>query len=133
MFNPDDYKLDVDCMAFPNDQTKWFFRCVIGGMPIDSKRTYTKGSGAYKAGENWLRKNIYKPHVKAVTGLTKRQSEVLDFIISFHSKNSYPPTRKEIAEKFRFNTNAAFEHVKGLEKRGVIKVIPNTSRGIVFL
>ena len=42
-----------------------------------------------------------------------------------------PPTRADIAKEFGFKSpNAAEEHLRSLQKKGVIEIIPGTSRGI---
>jgi repressor LexA len=42
-----------------------------------------------------------------------------------------PPTRAEIARSLKFRSaNAAEEHLRALERKGVIELLPGTSRGI---
>jgi len=63
--------------------------------------------------------------------LTKRQTEVLDFIKHQMINHGLPPTRVEIAEHFDFKSaNAAEDHVKALEAKGHIRVLKGISRGI---
>jgi repressor LexA len=63
--------------------------------------------------------------------LTPRQAEVLALIKTNISDSGMPPTRAEIAHKLGFKSaNAAEEHLKALAKKGVIEIIPGTSRGI---
>ncbi len=63
--------------------------------------------------------------------LTRRQAEVLDVIRSHIADTGYPPTRADIASELGFRSaNAAEEHLKALARKGAIKVIPGTSRGI---
>ena len=63
--------------------------------------------------------------------LTKRQDEVLNLIKSHIADTGYPPTRAEIAKRLRFKSpNASEEHLKALHRKGAIKLIPGTSRGI---
>ena len=63
--------------------------------------------------------------------LTPRQSEILQFIQSFIDKAGMPPTRAEISEALGFKShNAAEEHLRALERKGAIALIPGTSRGI---
>lgn len=65
--------------------------------------------------------------------MTERQAEILGFIRSFIEANKYPPTRKEIASHFGFKSvNAAYAHVRALERLGVIEVKAGISRGIVI-
>ena len=63
--------------------------------------------------------------------LTPRQQEVLDLIKSTMLDTGMPPTRAEIARQLGFRSaNAAEEHLKALAKKGVIEILPGTSRGI---
>lgn len=63
--------------------------------------------------------------------LTPRQQEVLDLIKSTMLDTGMPPTRAEIARQLGFRSaNAAEEHLKALAKKGVIDILPGTSRGI---
>lgn len=63
--------------------------------------------------------------------LTPRQQNVYDFIVKTMSELGYPPTRAEIARALGFRSpNAAEEHLRALNKKGVIRMIPGTSRGI---
>ncbi|MCC2617001.1 transcriptional repressor LexA [Aestuariibacter halophilus] len=63
--------------------------------------------------------------------LTPRQEEVLNLIKSTMSQTGMPPTRAEIARQLGFRSaNAAEEHLKALARKGVIEILPGTSRGI---
>ncbi|MDZ5615050.1 hypothetical protein U2261_10560 [Achromobacter xylosoxidans] len=63
--------------------------------------------------------------------LTKRQTEIMDFIMFYIESNGLPPSRVEISEAFGFRSpNAADDHLKTLSKKGYIKLIPRISRGI---
>lgn len=66
--------------------------------------------------------------------LTPRQTQVLDIIKAHMQQTGMPPTRAEIANILGFRSaNAAEEHLKALAKKGVISVMPGTSRGIRLL
>ncbi|MGL4250818.1 MAG: transcriptional repressor LexA [Aeromonas sp.] len=66
--------------------------------------------------------------------LTPRQAEVLTLIKANMNETGMPPTRAEIAQKLGFKSaNAAEEHLKALAKKGVIEIMPGTSRGIRLL
>jgi len=66
--------------------------------------------------------------------LTPRQAEVLELIKANMNETGMPPTRAEIAQKLGFKSaNAAEEHLKALAKKGVIEIMPGTSRGIRLL
>ena len=63
--------------------------------------------------------------------LTTRQSEILNFIQAFMEEAGMPPTRAEIARELGFRSvNAAEEHLRAVQRKGVIDLIPGTSRGI---
>jgi repressor LexA len=65
--------------------------------------------------------------------LTNRQSEVLEFIKDYKSKNSYLPTMREIADYFKISVKAAYDHIKALEKKEVIKCNLRRSRSIEII
>ena len=66
--------------------------------------------------------------------LTPRQAEILEFIQEFAEEEGCPPTRAEIAEAFGFRSaNAAEEHLRALERKGMIELVPGSSRGIRLL
>lgn len=66
--------------------------------------------------------------------LTIRQSQIFKYIKRYMAKHGYPPTRAEIREQFKFKSNnAVTDHLKSIEKRGWIKIIPMISRGIKIL
>jgi len=63
--------------------------------------------------------------------LTPRQSEILLFLQEFIEEAGMPPTRAEIARGLGFRSvNAAEEHLRALQRKGVIELVPGTSRGI---
>lgn len=63
--------------------------------------------------------------------LTPRQTEVLELIKANMRETGMPPTRAEIASRLGFRSaNAAEEHLKALARKGVIEILPGTSRGI---
>lgn len=66
--------------------------------------------------------------------LTVRQSEILRFIRRTIGRNGMPPTRAEICEALGFRSpNAAEEHLRALERKGAIEMVPGASRGIRIL
>ena len=63
--------------------------------------------------------------------LTNRQQQILDFIRDTMETEGFPPTRAEIAGALGFRSvNAAEDHLKALERKGAIRILPGTSRGI---
>lgn len=66
--------------------------------------------------------------------LTARQSEILQLIKDTIQDTGMPPTRAEIAKILGFKSaNAAEEHLKALAKKGMIKIMAGTSRGIKLI
>jgi repressor LexA len=65
--------------------------------------------------------------------LTARQKEVLDFISSYIDSHAYPPTIREIAERFSISVKGAYDHVKALEKKSFLKLGENRSRALELL
>jgi repressor LexA len=63
--------------------------------------------------------------------LTPRQSQILEMIQEFIAETGMPPTRADIANELGFKSaNAAEEHLRALQKKGVLDLIPGASRGI---
>jgi repressor LexA len=63
--------------------------------------------------------------------LTPRQSQILDMIQEFINETGMPPTRAEIARSLGFKSaNAAEEHLRALQRKGVLELVPGASRGI---
>lgn len=68
---------------------------------------------------------------KETSVLTPRQAEILDFVRRALVESGAPPTREEIADAFGFRSlNAAEQHLQALQKKGLIELVPGTSRGI---
>ena len=63
--------------------------------------------------------------------LTRRQAEILAMIRARIEQQGSPPTRAEIARHFGFRSpNAAEAHLRALARKGAIKLLDGTSRGI---
>jgi len=63
--------------------------------------------------------------------LTSRQAEVLQMIADFLQATGFPPTRAEIAKQLGFRSpNAAEDHLRALERKGYIEMLPGASRGL---
>ena len=77
----------------------------------------------------YLEKNTREK--KAMDELTPRQAEVLQLIVDFLQSTGFPPTRAEIAQQLGFRSaNASEEHLRALERKGYIDMLPGASRGI---
>ena len=62
--------------------------------------------------------------------LTPRQRQILEMIQEFISETGMPPTRAEIASELGFKSaNAAEEHLRALQRKGVLDLLPGASRG----
>src|ERR1700742_4136701 len=65
------------------------------------------------------------------TDLTPRQTQILRLIQRRIADTGMPPTRAEISKELGFKSaNAAEEHLRALARKGVIALMPGTSRGI---
>lgn len=66
--------------------------------------------------------------------LTKRQALILDYIYEYAADCGYPPTIRQIGEKFGIKSpNGVADHLKALARKGEIHLHPNTARGIELL
>ncbi len=66
--------------------------------------------------------------------LTGKQREVLGFIRGFIAKHGLPPTVREIGERFKVTPRAAFDHLRALERKGMLQrraTAGRTSRSLV--
>jgi repressor LexA len=63
--------------------------------------------------------------------LTPRQRQILFLIQKIIRETGMPPTRAEIAKTLQFKSvNAAEDHLRALERKGAIEIVPGASRGI---
>ena len=66
--------------------------------------------------------------------LTPRQAEILQLIRDSIEIEGRPPTRAEIARAFGFRSaNAAEDHLRALERKGLIEIDSGAARGIRLL
>jgi|WetSurMetagenome_2_1015567.scaffolds.fasta_scaffold145853_2 repressor LexA len=65
--------------------------------------------------------------------LTKKQKKILEFISKFVEENSYPPTLKEIASKFKLTIGTIQDHVYALQRKGYLEKKPDTARGFKII
>ena len=66
--------------------------------------------------------------------LTKRQTQIFDFILSNIDKFGYPPSIPEVQKRFSFKSpNAVQSHFDALERKGYVSRRPHKSRGIEVL
>jgi len=65
--------------------------------------------------------------------LTRRQEETLDFIREYIQENTFPPTIREVADRFGISVKGGYDHIKALQKKNYIKCTTNRSRSIVLL
>ena len=71
------------------------------------------------------------PSTPSKKRLTPRQFAVFKFIRERVDTTGFPPTRKEIADRFGFSSpNAAEGHLRALERKGLIALHPKEARGI---
>jgi repressor LexA len=65
--------------------------------------------------------------------LTEKQQLILNFLKESIIESGYPPTVREIGEKFGITVKGAYDHIKAIEKKGFIKTEHNKSRAIIIL
>ncbi|MFA5393818.1 MAG: transcriptional repressor LexA [Candidatus Ratteibacteria bacterium] len=62
---------------------------------------------------------------------TKRQKQVLDFIISFKGKNGFAPSLEEIKKHLKLSSvSTAHFHIKNLQKKGFLEKEDNQPRAL---
>jgi repressor LexA len=64
--------------------------------------------------------------------LTEKQELIFGFIKQEIIQSGYPPTVREIGEKFNITVKGAYDHIKAIEKKGFIRTEQNKSRAIVI-
>jgi repressor LexA len=65
--------------------------------------------------------------------LTTRQKQILDLIIGHINTYGYPPSVRDIAERFSFSPNAANDHLRAIARKDYIRIDEQTARGIHVL
>ena len=66
--------------------------------------------------------------------LTKRQKEVLDYLVSFQTRHGYAPSFEEIGKGMKLTSLATVhKHISTLEKKGYLRRGYNQSRSIEIL
>ncbi len=66
--------------------------------------------------------------------LTKRQKEVLDYLVAFETKHGYAPSFEEIGKGLKLTSLATVhKHITTLEKKGFIRRGYNQSRSIEII
>jgi repressor LexA len=65
--------------------------------------------------------------------LSRKQEQVLEFLVNFNTEHGFPPTIRELCHYFGFKSlNTAHFHLRSLEKKGYIEVHPGKGRGITL-
>ncbi len=65
--------------------------------------------------------------------LTEKQQLIYDFIRDAINESGFPPTVREIGDRFQITVKGAYDHLKAIEKKGFIQTQQNKSRAIVLL
>jgi repressor LexA len=68
-----------------------------------------------------------------MTGYTKKQRDLLEFVSKFQRERGYSPSLDEIGKRFGISRVTAFQHVSALKKRGAIAQRPREARSIEIL
>lgn len=61
--------------------------------------------------------------------LTIKQQKILDFIEKHRIEQNYPPTLKEIAEKFNVTIGTVQDHISALQRKGYLERRKDIARG----
>ena len=62
--------------------------------------------------------------------LTKRQKEVLQWIVAYIQVNWRPPTTQEVGDQFNIKTSSAYDIVRALRKKGYLAGSDGTARSL---
>ncbi|MFA6540054.1 MAG: transcriptional repressor LexA [Bacteroidota bacterium] len=65
--------------------------------------------------------------------LTSAQQKVYDAILWYVNEHRIPPTLSELAEKLSIGVNAVRDHLLVLNRKQILRYVPNISRGIELL
>ncbi|HQO39402.1 MAG TPA: transcriptional repressor LexA [Spirochaetota bacterium] len=65
--------------------------------------------------------------------LTDKQQMIFEFIREKINDSHFPPTVREIGDRFGITVKGAYDHLKAIEKKGYIRTEQNKSRAIVIL
>ncbi len=65
--------------------------------------------------------------------LTEKQEQIFNFIREFRNKSGFPPTLREIGQRFGISSTFGVKrHLDALVKKGYLSIESNASRGIKF-
>ncbi|HAY33709.1 MAG TPA: transcriptional repressor LexA [Ignavibacteria bacterium] len=65
--------------------------------------------------------------------LTSKQKKILEFIEKYGDEYSYPPTLKEIGEKFNVTIGTIQDHIKALQNKGYLERKKDIARGFKLI
>jgi repressor LexA len=65
--------------------------------------------------------------------LTKKQIRILNFIKDYIEAKKFPPTFREISERFNISVKGAYDHIKALERKGYLRCENHRSRALEVL
>lgn len=66
----------------------------------------------------------------AVTGLTRRQRDLLSILEHLFQENVIPPSVSELAKKMKLSPSTTQVHLQNLEKKGYLRREPGQARGL---
>jgi repressor LexA len=69
-----------------------------------------------------------------IENMTEKQRQILQFLKEHIAENGFPPTLREIGDRFGIrSTNGVNDHLQALERKGMIRKSPDKSRAIEIL
>lgn len=66
-------------------------------------------------------------------GMTERQADILQALITMSRDRGFPPTVRELADRFAVTHKTIYDQLQALQKKGFISIEPKVSRGIKIL
>jgi len=63
---------------------------------------------------------------------TKRQQKVLDWIKAYTARQGVPPAVRDIGQAFHITPRAVFDHLKALERKGLLQRRHGSARSIIL-
>lgn len=64
--------------------------------------------------------------------LTRRQGEILGFIADYSDRNGFPPSVRDIGQRFGLNPATVHDHLRALERKGALRRTPHQSRAMAL-
>src|SRR5215469_5762482 len=85
-------------------------------------------------GQEGLHYAVLPPKLYAMTYLTERQKEILEFVHEYRRERGIAPTHREICARFGYSSfGTVYKHLKLLQDKGFLRRDWNQKRGIELI